>query len=353
VSSELALGPDPSALRAEVLRSVDRQPDLAYGLYHLIVGYSQVIAMIVLFHWMPEGWAYRLAFFFAMGWVQYRLYFPLHEACHFTLFASPAANRMVGRVTSAMLFTSFSTFTWLHMEHHRLWGTREDPGSVDYYVHFRSRLQALRFFLQPFLCTILFEKAWEHVLSPLKRLLIDRDEEIIRQAKENSRRLRPNPGIDLIFGIGVQALLFLAMTGLGKHPLDYFLFYMLPLGTVFLFLARIRMYFDHGPLDYRVSDYEGENRRRIARSHERNGFDGRIFQFMNFRYHQEHHIFPALPSCRLREVHERFIRQHLHPDDFSPSYWHSLRMIEKLPNSGEAAPNGQTTRSPGSGAPIH
>jgi fatty acid desaturase len=163
--------------------------------------------------------------------------------------------------------------------------------------------------------------------------------------------LRPNPGVDLLFGIGVQGVIFLAMSDLGRHPFDYVFFYVLPMGTVFLFLARIRMYFDHGPLDYSVSDYEGDNRRRIARSHARNGLDGRLFQFMNFRYHQEHHIFPALPSCRLKEVHERFIRPHLDPDDFSPSYWHSLRMIEKLPQSGgHAASKGQPTHSAGSGA---
>ena len=38
------------------------------------------------------------------------------------------------------------------MEHHRLWGTREDPGGVDYYVRFGSRARMAVFFLAPLLC---------------------------------------------------------------------------------------------------------------------------------------------------------------------------------------------------------
>jgi fatty acid desaturase len=341
VSAELALGSDPAALRAEVLRSVERKPDLGYGLYHLVSAWGQLACAIAVFLLMPEGWGYKLAFFFVMGWVQYRIYFLLHEACHFTLFPNTTANRVVGRVTSAMLFTSFSTFTWLHMEHHRLWGTRDDPGAVDYYIHFRSRFHALGFFLEPFLSLIVFEKISEHLLQPLKRFFIDRDDELRKRAREHARKLRPNPIADLFIGLGVQCAFFLALTRFGADPFAHLLFYMLPLGTVFLFLARLRMYLEHGPLDYAVSDYTGSNPRRIARTHVRRGLDGLLFQFMNFRFHQEHHIFPALPSCRLREVHERFIREHLDPDDLRPSYLQSLREIVRLPDgasSGHAAP---------------
>lgn len=329
MSGELALGPKPAAVRAEVMRSIDRKPSLLYALHHVGAAFGQMAAMIVLLQLLPEGWLYRVPFFFLMGWTQYRLYFVIHEACHFTLFEMPKLNRVVGRISCAMLFTSFSTFTWIHMEHHRLWGSEEDPGSIDYHVRFKSRRQMWAFFLEPFLCLILFEKINEHLVQPIWRFFF-RDENVRRQAKEHARKMRPKPLLDLVLGVVVQAILFTLMSGFWARPLDYSMLYMLPLGTVFLFLARLRMYLEHGPLDYAVSDYTGDNKRKIARTHARGGLDGILFQYMNFRFHQEHHIFPSLPSCRLPEVHERFIRQHLDPDDFSASYGESLAKIAQL-----------------------
>ena len=64
MSAELALGSEPAALRAEVLRSVEQKPDAGYGLYHLISAWGQLACAIVVFLLMPEGWGYKLAFFF-------------------------------------------------------------------------------------------------------------------------------------------------------------------------------------------------------------------------------------------------------------------------------------------------
>jgi len=329
-STELALGPNPTALRSEVMRSIDRTPDLGYGLYHVAAAYGQMALMIALLQVLPAGWFYKALYFVAMGWTQYRIYFVIHEACHFTLFDWAKANRIVGRISCAMLFTSFSTFTWIHMEHHRLWGTEEDPGSIDYYVRFRSKFHQFVFFFEPFLCLILFTKVNEHLVQPIYRFFFHHDDDVRRQAKQHARKMRPKPMLDLFLGVVVQLVLATAITGFWTRPFDHLFFYMFPLGTVFLFLARLRMYLEHGPLDYAVSDYTGDNERRIARTHERGVLDGWLLQYMNFRFHQEHHIFPSLPSCRLREVHERFIKQHLHPDDLSPSYAHSLREIARL-----------------------
>jgi fatty acid desaturase len=320
------------ALRPEVLARFGRTPDRAYGLRHLGAAWGQLALLIVLLPHGPEGVAWTALAFAAMGWTQYRQYFVLHEACHQTLLPHPGANRWAGRITAGILFTSYASFTAVHMEHHRLWGKPEDPGAVDYFVRFRSRGELLRFFLKPLCGLAVVEKLWTNVVSPLWR-----------RGAGGARPGQPSvEPIDVACVLGVQALIFLGTSGLGAHPFDYALLYVLPEITIFLFLARLRMYLEHGPVDYAVSDYLGANRRRIARSHASNPLEGPLFNYMNFRFHREHHLFPALPSVHLPEIHRRFTRARLDPDDFSESYLASLGRILRLPESG--SPSGPARR---------
>jgi fatty acid desaturase len=317
--------------RAEVLARVKRTPDLAYGLYHLCAAYGQLALLLALVPLRPAGALPALALIAAMGLTQYRLYFPLHEACHGSLFASPLANRLVGRLTAALFFTSLDGFTAIHMQHHRLYGEAEDPGAPDYYVRFRSRAEAWRFFLAPLVGLTLLDKIQATLGQPLLR----------RLGRADAAPRQPVPAmtrspLDLAWVAGVQALVCLAITGLGARPLDYVLFYVLPGSTVFLFLARLRMYLEHGPVDYAVSDYLGPNRRRIARTHPGGALLRPLFSYMNFQYHWEHHLFPSLPSSRLPEVYERYTAAALAPDDLGASYAATVGRLWHLADGGDA-----------------
>ncbi len=321
--------PAPAAgmTRSEFLSSVDRAPNLAYSVGHLTAAWGQLALMIGLLSVLPEGWPWKLAAVLGMGWTQYRIYFPLHEAAHQTLFRSAAANRIAGRLCAALLFSSFENFTRIHMEHHRSWGSADDPGSMDYLVHFRSRWHQVAFFGSPLLGGQLLVKLWENLGEPLLAAASGRGAERTRRVGAGGRI----PPVDLAWLAGVQGGLFVAISGLGARPLDYVWGYLLPGATVFLFLARLRMYLEHGPVDYAVSDYAGDNARRIARTHRSNLLERPLFSYMNFRLHYEHHLFPSLPSVRLPEVYRRFTSRRLHPDDFSRSYLHTLRRIARLP----------------------
>jgi len=314
---------DATALRAEVGAAFEGRDDAGYGLRQLSAAWGQLALLIAAIHVWPEGLVWGVLYFAAMGWTQYRQYFVLHEASHQTLLPNAAANRWAGRITAALLFTSFSSFTSVHMEHHRLWGRREDPGSVDYWVRFGSRRQMLAFFLWPLCGLSVLEKVWTNLARPLWR----RFGGGAGPARPGEARIEP---VDLLCVLGVQAAIFLGISGFGARPLDYGLCYVLPEVTVFLFLARLRMYLEHGPVDYAVSDYLGENRRRIARTHDSNPLESPLFNYMNFRYHREHHLFPSLSSAHLPEVHRRFTRARLDPDDFASSYAQSLRRIWQI-----------------------
>ena len=320
--------------RAELLASMDRAPDLAYSLLHLTAAWGQLAVLIALHHVWPPGWPFALLYVLAMGWTQYRIYFPLHEACHGTLFRSAGANRFAGRVSSALLFTTFASFTHLHMEHHRLWGSREDPGSVDYFVRFGSRWQMAAFLLAPLFGVSLAMKLWENLGAPTVARLRGRARPAPeRSARGGASRVASLTVADVLWLAGVQSGVFLAITGLGARPFDYVWAYLLPGATVFLFLARLRMYLEHGPVDYAVSDYLGANARKIARTHASNWLERPLFSYMNFRLHQEHHLFPSLPSVRLPEVYRRYTAGRLDPDDYSESYTRTLLRVCRLPRA--------------------
>lgn len=319
-----AAGP-AAATRADLLASVDRSPDLSYSLAHLCAAWGQLALLIALAHALPRGWPWKLLYVVAMGWTQYRIYFPLHEASHGTLFRGAWANRLAGRLSAALLFTSFASFTRIHMEHHRSWGSREDPGAMDYFVRFRSRGQLAAFFLAPLLGVQLAAKLWQNLVEPVAAALRGR-----RRAAPAPRR-SPLPPVDVAWLGVVQAGVCLAITGGLARPAVYLWGYLLPGATIFLFLARLRMYLEHGPVDYEVSDYLGANARKIARTHASNWLERPLFSYMNFRLHQEHHLFPSLPSVRLPEVYRRYTQGRLDPDDFSPSYSRTLLRVCRLP----------------------
>lgn len=326
MSDQPAYNDELASLRSEVVAAFDPTPDAGYGLRQLAAAWGQLAALIALSYGWPGGLLWGALYFVAMGWTQYRQYFVLHEASHRTLLPNANANRWAGRITASLLFTSFTTFTNIHMVHHRLWGTREDPGAVDYWVRFASKRQMLIFFLWPLCGLSVVEKVWTNFVEPFRCRVADSKGRT--RAGETRTEL-----VDLLYVVGVQGAVFLAISGFGVRPFDYLFFYVLPEMTTFLFLARLRMYLEHGPLDYAVSDYLGPNCRRIARTHASRLIERPLFQYMNFRFHREHHLVPSLSSAHLPEVHRRFTRKCIDPDDYADTYTESLHRIWRITSS--------------------
>jgi omega-6 fatty acid desaturase (delta-12 desaturase) len=60
-----------------------------------------------------------------------RLFIFFHDACHGSYFASPAANRMMGRVIGVLTFTSYDEFRYTHGVHHATAGDLDRRGVGD------------------------------------------------------------------------------------------------------------------------------------------------------------------------------------------------------------------------------
>jgi fatty acid desaturase len=332
-----ALGLDETALRREVIANIDRRPDAMYGAYHVAAGYVQLALLLAFVNFRPDGVGWWVPIILAMGWTQFRMYFTLHEACHNSLFPSRGANRIFGNLLSGTLFSAFSSFTTLHMAHHRLFGTQEDPGSVDYFVRFETRGEMLRFFLGPLFGFSILEKvktnAWDLMFATVRGKSPSSPPIASGEEGKTSGPTPRGKTSEVVVLLLVQGAIFLAITGFAARPFDYLLGYLLPALTVFLFLQRLRMYVEHGPSDYAAADYLADNLRPIVRTHRTNPLERPLFSYMNFHYHWEHHLCPTIPAVHLREVHERFTRPHLDPDDRAGSFFATLRRIWRLPET--------------------
>src|SRR5262249_52555484 len=120
-----------------------------------VYAYALTLARILLFiaalygvRFVHVFWSGALLFA-VIGFFQYQLYFPLHDCAHASLFRSRLENQFFGVLTAGVLFTSFENFRLEHMKHHDVYGTQDDPGAPDYWVHFGSRWDMVIFLLSP------------------------------------------------------------------------------------------------------------------------------------------------------------------------------------------------------------
>lgn len=296
-----------------------RRAGYAYG-HTLGVLTAFALAMVVArdVTWPPAAFALVIV----IGVIQYRIYFPLHDCSHGSLFGSHAENRFFGCVTGALLFAPFHEFRALHLDHHRLWGTADDPGGVDYFVRFRSRAEMLRFLLLPLVGKSLLVK-----LKDYHTLLAGQASEPERQVLSVRAHSRTDVAASLGALVLVHLLLLLFLSGGWPSGVwRYAVFVLLPGGTVFLFLSRLRMFLEHTSLDYADFDYL-TTPRRTARTIYATPAERLVLCGMNFNYHWEHHAYPGVPSCQLPRLHQEVTRGHIAPTDLRPTYLGALREL--------------------------
>ena len=99
----------------------------------------------------------------------------------------------------------------------------------------------------------------------------------------------------------------------------YPMFNVLPAVTVFLFLVRLRMFLEHGSLDYTVCDYL-EHRRPTARTIYASTLERIFLCGSDFNYHHEHHLYPAVPGYQLPRLHAELVAAGLDSQDVRPTY---------------------------------
>ena len=275
-----------------------------------------------------------------IGLALYRIYFPLHDCSHYSLFPTRVENRLFGHLLAGTLATPFDGFREEHVDHHRLYGTEQDPGGSDYFVRFHSRGELIRFLLYPLIGGTLLNKVrdnWHATLSRLHALVARRRPERRDEAgcpapsttgsslaNSDGRRHR------VLFGI---AVVLLVQGGLAFHVTNGFVelwryptLIILPGVTIFLFLSRVRMFLEHGSLDYTRLNYLAEPR-PFARTIRARFPETLLFTGLNFQYHYEHHAYPAVPAKYLPRLHRELTAARMPPDALASGYLAALGEI--------------------------
>jgi fatty acid desaturase len=319
-------GEKTRSVRANVYTGVARRRlDLKLVSPSRMRGYLQVIGNIgcfvaLLFFASAATSPWQLVLLYlAIGFALHRLFFPLHDCIHLSLFPTKIENRVCGTLLSALLGTSFKAIREQHMDHHRYFGTQDDPGAGDYFVRFRSQKELLKFLVAPLVGSLLFSKIGEYLLRP--RNAATAPDSSSSRPKTTLTRQVLSYGLILCIQVGVCAII---TDGLQVAQLwRYIAFNVLPAVTIFLFLIRLRMFLEHGPLDYSVCDYF-ERRRPTARTIHGSWLERMLLCASNFNYHHEHHLYPAVPGWQLPQLHRQLLASGLDPEDVRRTYFEAF-----------------------------
>jgi fatty acid desaturase len=322
--TETRSGPRPKLYSANERLHLDP----TYLVRSRTLGYFQVfgnisVLLILLYLASIAGYLWLgTLLYVAIGFSLHRLFFPTHDCIHYSLFPTKPENRAFGSVLAALLGTSFDAIRDQHLEHHVDFAMPEDPGASDYFVRFRCRRELVVFLLGPLGGSILFSKLRDYVVRPA------------RSADEKEGR-KPESAPSLLDQIRSYATILCVQAGVcalltrGFQPNQlwrYLVFNVLPLVTIFLFLVRLRMFLEHGSLNYEVCDYF-ERKRPTARTIYASRIERMLLCGSDFNFHHEHHLYPGVPGRQLPRLHSELVASGLDPEDVRQTYFQSLMEI--------------------------
>lgn len=298
---------DKPTLPSEYKESSD-----AYGLKAFWTVVCPMLALIVA---APLTWLYIspwtvILIWFALGVLSYKQTIVMHECAHRTLFKTKKYNELLGHFCGILLLSDFLTFRRLHWKHHTDYGENSDPQGRDYlHLSNASRGKILWHLIRPLFGFNLFKVAEF------------RTDKLANTNKPSNLKAKLK---DKLLFILVQAVVVLTVTAGGKL---WWLIALYPsaAGTVGLFLSQMRGFCEH------IAD-PGHRSEAFVRTHLPNFLDKALFYTLNFNYHVEHHLYPAIPACHLPQVHE-FIRPDVHNNNtVSTSIWNTL--LNRLRKAG-------------------
>jgi fatty acid desaturase len=290
-------------------------PSSVHGWCESVGNIVVFLSVVFLASFAENAWQYALAYI-ASGVALHRLFFPVHDCLHYSLFPTRSMNRTVGTLIAAIMGTSFDAIRTQHMEHHREFAHSEDPGAADYYVHFYSRWQLIWFLVKPLVGGLILERGWGYLVRPQTVVRGGRSIPFVKRLLHYAVIIAVQAGIAAIVTRGFQ------WPELWRYPV----FVVIPAVTVFLSMIRLRMFLEHGCLNYEVCDYF-EGRRPTARTIYASWWERLLLVGSHFNYHHEHHLYPSVPGCRLPNLHRQLCSAGMHPEDIRQTYFQAFREI--------------------------
>ena len=218
-----------------------------------------------------------------------------HECWHYSMFRPRRLNNFVGTVLSGWTVgSSFLAGRRRHMEHHSRLGHHNDP-DLDYHSceGKATGREARRYFL-----SLMLGRQLSYML------FLRRNDRTSPQTDGQSRLASLRKVLPDLAGIAGAQLVLLATLWLLVGWWAYPVLWMLPLVTLTTFANGVRAFVEH-------YSFEGDDVSKTDRlfTIKAPWYERAFFAPMNFNFHAEHHLQPAVSSFRLPGLRDGYVSE--------------------------------------------
>lgn len=286
------------------------------------------VAIYVLF---PGPWTFALAFLIVTSRMGASLALA-HDAQHSAFLPVKKWNDLIGAWLCAYPMGSiFGSSRAVHMAHHRLLNTPEDP---DRGFHIESNKSTPRQFTVHFLRLVFGGQLWTSIIvNGLLRPFANRTNADKPPVVVLTRTGHP----EILNLVPVQLVIWGLLWSLSGQWWLYFALWLGPIFTLGTFLGFLRGFVDHALLS---SDAESPAEKRLVTVLHVNLLERAFLASFDFNYHGEHHLFPSVPHYYLPELHrllqanDVYCHQYgLRPSysKFLSDYWRQISTSQRQP----------------------
>ena len=247
------------------------------------------------------SWLLTFAAIVVIGTQQHALFILSHEAAHYRLFMHRGCNDLVGRICAAAAGLSMCTYRIIHRLHHNNLYGPQDPDMALHGGYPRGKWYLVRKLLTDLTGLTAFKTYKYFFGNPTKNTAAHTTSAPL---DDTSATLRVAARSDQKFVIALQLALPGLMLWVGGWTglVLYLVLWVLPAVTVLQAILRLRAICEHGAAADLSSPLTA------ARTHLPR-FNGawllaRPMLFPHHvNYHVEHHLYPAVPHYRLKQLH--------------------------------------------------
>ena len=309
------LGIESDAVSEFVKRA---KPKTSRALVDLFVwSWGVLVAGVAVYILHPAPWTFALAFLVVTSRMGALLALA-HDAQHSAFLPAKKWNDLVGAWLCAYPMGSiFGSSRAVHMAHHKLLGTGDDP---DRNFHLEDNKSTPRQFVAHFARLVFGGQLWTSIIVNGFLRPRERSGQAASSAVVVNRKGHP----EILNLVPVQGLILVSLWLASGQWWLYFAIWVLPIFTLGTFLGFLRGFVDHARL---VDDPQGPQEGRLMTVLHVSPIERWFLAPFDFQFHGEHHLFPALPHYYLPELHNLMQANSAYSNQYGlrPSYFHFVR----------------------------
>jgi fatty acid desaturase len=278
------------------------KPKTDKAIFHLLVwSWGVLVASVAVYCAFPSIWTFAFAFLVITSRMGALLALA-HDAQHSAFLPNKKWNDLIGAWFCAYPMGSiFGSSRAVHMAHHKLLNTPDDP---DRNFHIEHDKSTPRQFVVHFARLVFGGQLWTSIV--VNGFLRPKSATVNGNGNGNgsskpvvvvNRAGHP----EILNLVPVQLVIWGSLWLASGQWWLYFALWLGPIFTLGTFLGFLRGFVDHARL---ASEDEGATSGRLITVVRTNWLERAFLAPFHFNYHAEHHLFPAVPPYYLPQLHK-------------------------------------------------